>query len=149
MIRDEAIHFIEDRVDNHDCGILNIICQFCGSINFSDERPSDGKFTSCCRKVKFKILKAKDVNGSEQEYPEFLRELMSYVNSPRRTHFREYIRSYNNAFSFASMGAKIVDLPGRSPYVFKVQGQTYHRTFHLETLNIQPAQYVQHIQCTL
>src|SRR5258705_1454499 len=42
--------------------------------------------------------------------------------------FREHIRSYNSAASFASLGAKILDLPFRDPYVFKIHGQTYHLT---------------------
>ncbi|GBN64272.1 hypothetical protein AVEN_9257-1 [Araneus ventricosus] len=51
-IRNEAIHFIEAQVETHNCGPMNIICQFRKSKNFAAERPSDGKFTSCCRKGK-------------------------------------------------------------------------------------------------
>ena len=82
-----------------------------------------------------KLPKPVDVNGVELEYPEFLRMLLSDPANLNRAHLREYIRSYNSAVSFASMGAKIVDLPGRGPYVFKVHGQTYHRTSHLQPLN--------------
>ncbi|GBN18948.1 hypothetical protein AVEN_38674-1 [Araneus ventricosus] len=53
-IRDEAIHFIEAQVETHNCGPMNIICQFRKSKYFAAERPSDGKFTSCCRKGKIK-----------------------------------------------------------------------------------------------
>jgi hypothetical protein len=66
------------------------------------------------------LSKPFDVNGEELEYPEFLRALLSDPWHPNHTHFREHIRSYNSAVSFASMGAKIVDVPGRGPYVFKV-----------------------------
>ncbi|GBN15655.1 hypothetical protein AVEN_167115-1 [Araneus ventricosus] len=48
-IRDVAIHFIEAQVETINCGP---ICQFCKSTNFAAERPSDGKFNSCCKKGK-------------------------------------------------------------------------------------------------
>ncbi|GBN97597.1 hypothetical protein AVEN_21530-1 [Araneus ventricosus] len=39
-IRDEAIHFIEAQIETHNCGPMNIICQFRKSKNFAAERPS-------------------------------------------------------------------------------------------------------------
>ncbi len=51
------------------------------------------------------------------------------------THFRDNIRSYNNAVSFASMGVMLVDSHGEGPYVFNVHGQIYHRTSHLQPLD--------------
>ncbi|GBN67640.1 hypothetical protein AVEN_235971-1 [Araneus ventricosus] len=59
-IHDEAIHFIEAHVETHNCGPMNIICQFCKSKNFAAERSSDGKFTSCCCKEKIKLEKPSD-----------------------------------------------------------------------------------------
>ncbi|GBM14432.1 hypothetical protein AVEN_246594-1 [Araneus ventricosus] len=59
-IRDEAIHFIEAQEETHNCGPMHIICQFSKSKNFAAERPSDGKFTSCCRKGKLKLEKPSD-----------------------------------------------------------------------------------------
>ncbi|GBM99905.1 hypothetical protein AVEN_169218-1 [Araneus ventricosus] len=49
---------------------MNIICQFCKSKNFAAELPSDGKFTSCCRKGKIKLEKPSDalVNGQAPQY---------------------------------------------------------------------------------
>lgn len=41
------------------------------------------------------------------------------------------------------MGATIVDLPVRGPYVFKVKGQTYYKTSHLQPLNNQAPQSAQ------
>ncbi|GLV33390.1 hypothetical protein CBL_21367, partial [Carabus blaptoides fortunei] len=64
--------------------------------------------------------------------------LLSNPNTPDYRHFRDMIRSYNSAVSFASMGAKIVEFPGGGPYVFKVHGQVYHRTSHVRTLNAEP-----------
>ncbi|GBO13308.1 hypothetical protein AVEN_163383-1 [Araneus ventricosus] len=57
-IRDKAIHFIEAQVETDNCEPMNIICQFCKSKNFAAERPSDGKFTSCCRKRENQIREA-------------------------------------------------------------------------------------------
>ena len=102
----------------HSCGPMDVTCQFCGSKNFTAERPSDGKFTSCCRKGKFRLQQQRDENGAELQYPDFLRQLMSNPSNPRYRHFRDSIRSYNSAVSFASMGANLVDLHERGPYVF-------------------------------
>src|SRR5258705_1526779 len=137
-IRNEAINFAEAQVDAHNCGPMNIICQFCCSRNFVAERPSDGKFTSCCRKGKLKLPRPMDVNGVQQAYPDFLRNFLT-----SSAQFREHIRSYDSAVSFASLGAKIVDLPGRGPYVFKVHGQTYQRSSHLQPPNDHAPQFAQ------
>lgn len=142
-IRAEAINFVEDRVDQHNCGPLNIICNFCNAKHFIAERPSDKKFRSCCHKGKIKLPKPKNQNGDEIEYPEFLQSMLSDVSNPNRINFRENIRSYNSAVSFASMGAHIVALPGRGPYVFKTQGQTYHRTSHMQPLAGEVPQFAQ------
>ncbi|GBN88632.1 hypothetical protein AVEN_186603-1 [Araneus ventricosus] len=71
-IRDEAIHFIEAQVETHNCGPMNIICQFRKSKNFAAERPSDGKFTSCCHKGKIKLEKPSDALSNDFLYPNFL-----------------------------------------------------------------------------
>ena len=118
--RDEVDSFDEQLFEEHDCGHFDVICQFCRSKNFLDERPKDGKFNSCCRKGKIMLQKVKDVHGVEQNYPEFLRSLISNPAVASYNHFRGSIRAYNSAVSFASMGAKIVEMPGRGPYVFKV-----------------------------
>ena len=142
-IRHEAIHFDEAQVNEHSCGALNVVCQFCGSKNFAAERPSDGKFTSCCRKGKVILEKPVDSNGIVLEYPQFLRELLSNPEHHDYRQFRDNIRSYNSALSFASMGAKVVDFRGVGPYVFKVHGQVYHKTSHLQPVNGQSRQYAQ------
>ncbi|GBO01595.1 hypothetical protein AVEN_227013-1 [Araneus ventricosus] len=70
-IRDEAIHFIEAQVETHNCGPMNIICQFRKSKNFAAEHPSDGKFTCCCRKGKIKLEKPSDALSNDFLYPNF------------------------------------------------------------------------------
>lgn len=142
-IREEAIAINENEIVAHTCGQLNIICEFCQSKNFIDERPTDRKFTQCCRKGKVKLSKPTDIHGNELAYPPFLRDLMSNRDNPDCAGFRDLIRSYNNAVSFASMGGKIVEPPGRGPYVFKMHGQTYHKTSHLHPPTSQVPQYAQ------
>ena len=68
---------------------------------------------------------------------------LSDPQDPNQINFRENIRSYNSALSYASMGAKVIDFPGRGPYVFKVHGQTYHKTSHLHSVNGQAPQFAQ------
>src|SRR5277367_5278029 len=138
-IRDEAFHFDEGQVSQFNCGPMNVPCQFCGSRNFAAERPSDGKFNSCCRKGKVKLEKPLDATGNALHYPDFLRTMLSTPDHPSYRHFRENIRSYNSAVSFASMGAKVVDFHGGGPYVFKVHGQICHRTSHILPVNDQTA----------
>jgi hypothetical protein len=38
--------------EEHYCGKMDDICEFCHSKNFCLERPSDRKFTNCCQKGK-------------------------------------------------------------------------------------------------
>lgn len=119
-MNDVPTNFIENEIQSHNCGAMNAICEFCKSINFAAERPtSDGKFTSCCRKGKIKLMKPTDTAGNVLLYPDFLRDLMSSVDHPDNANFKENIRSYNSALSFASMGAKIVDFHDRGPYILK------------------------------
>ncbi|CAK9295760.1 unnamed protein product [Gordionus sp. m RMFG-2023] len=113
------IHLITE----HTCGPMNIICQFCFSMNFIAERPTDGKFTQCCHKGKV-IL-------TQIPYPPYLKNLISNPQDKLHNNFMKNIRSYNSAVAFASMGAKISDLTGSGPYCFKVHGQIYHRTSNL------------------
>ena len=49
-VRNEAINFNETQFDQHDCGEFDVLCTSCRSRNFAAEQPSDGLFTSCCRK---------------------------------------------------------------------------------------------------
>ncbi|GBM01802.1 hypothetical protein AVEN_205465-1 [Araneus ventricosus] len=41
------------------------------------------------------------------------------------------------------MEAKVVDLSGGGPYIFKVHGQICHRTSHIQSVNGQAPQYAQ------
>ena len=47
---------------------------------------------------------------------------------PDSNHFFEYIRRYNSACGFASLGATTVPPPGRGPYCFRIHGAIYHKS---------------------
>ncbi|CAF4088148.1 unnamed protein product [Rotaria magnacalcarata] len=61
------------------------------------------------------------VNSAQNH--EYYLELIKKSNN-----FREFIRQYNNANAFASIGAKIEDIPGNGPHCFKISGEVYHCT---------------------
>ncbi|GBM32261.1 hypothetical protein AVEN_275030-1 [Araneus ventricosus] len=114
MIRDEAIHFIEAQVETPNCRPMNVIYQFYKSKNFAAECPSDGKFSSCCRKGKVKLEKPSDALSNDFLYPNFL-DLLTHPSNPDYKNFHDNICSYNSAVSFASMGAKVVDFSSGEP----------------------------------
>ncbi|XP_035700915.1 uncharacterized protein LOC110861863 [Folsomia candida] len=49
--------------------------------------------------------------------------------------FRDNIRSYNSALSFASMGARIEVPEGHGPYVYKIHGTIHHLTSNMHPEN--------------
>nr|XP_043633530.1 uncharacterized protein LOC122604724 [Erigeron canadensis] len=60
--------------------------------------------------------------------PPVLYNLFTSKN-PIANNFMKHIRAYNMMFSFTSMGGKVNQgsLNGRGPYVFRLQGQNFHR----------------------
>src|SRR5258705_6720645 len=116
-IRNEAINFVEAQVDAHNCGPMNIICQFCCSRNFVAERPSDGKFPSCCRKGKLKLPRPMDVNGVEQAYADFLRNLLT-SSAQFREHIWRLLQSKMHDRSYAVMRLP-VHLPNQQRIIFE------------------------------
>lgn len=106
---------VEEEIDIQYLGTMNVICEFCGSINFLCEQPPDKKCSLCCHKGKVVLPDLK-------EYPERLKELLT-SKSTESQNFKENIRAYNGALAFASMGARGVPaVTGRGPYVFRVHG---------------------------
>lgn len=62
-------------------------------------------FNSSCHKGKVRMEKPQNAIGTDLEYPDFLRQLMSnltYPNHPNHPNFRQNIRSYNSSLSFVS-----------------------------------------------
>lgn len=109
-----------ETIDEDYLGEMTHQCKYCGSLNFEDEK-INGEFSICCHKGK--------VNLPEFiEPPDNIKNL--FIGSTEEAkNFREYIRNYNNALSFASMVSNLdplMDKPG--PYFFKVHGQVMHYT---------------------
>ena len=68
------------------------------------------------------------------------------MSNPGHIHYRNFkdnIRSYNSALSFASMGAQIADPTGHGPYCFRVHGQIYHRTSNMHPNDGEQRQFAQ------
>ncbi|XP_059147684.1 uncharacterized protein LOC131935318 [Physella acuta] len=111
--------FDESDVQIHDCGHMDQVCEKCRARFFPKERPTDKMFTVCCNKGTIEL--------PQFESHEYLKNLM--LGHDRDSNiFMEHIRSYNSAFAFVSVGAKI-DFPrGRGPFTFRIHGQVYHRS---------------------
>ncbi|XP_071574288.1 uncharacterized protein [Temnothorax nylanderi] len=129
----------EMNVPVHTLGQMNVECQFCKSLNFTCEKPKDGKFTYCCQKGK---LQLKHIN-----FPEFLKKLFMENNAPSKN-FMDNIRSYNSALAMASMGApgnrNPLDVVNLAPYCLKIHGQYHHLTSKaMRPCDGQPPRYAQ------
>jgi PIF1-like helicase/Helitron helicase-like domain at N-terminus len=124
----------ESDYDEHYCGLMNVECQFCHSLNFKDEQPPDKKFSICCHKGK--------VNLPKVNCPAIIQELLTNQHD-YSANFLDNIRKYNSALAFASMGAQVKPPPGHGPYCFRVQGQVYHQSGPLHPLNGESRQFAQ------
>jgi hypothetical protein len=101
----------------HHLGELDLVCEHCSAVHFQAER---GKLLhSCCHNGKVLLRRL-------QNFPEELKDMLLAGNEQTKNYLK-YIRSYNNAFAFASFGAKLEDLGHHGPNVFKICGQVYHR----------------------
>ncbi|KAF2343785.1 hypothetical protein FHG87_025459 [Trinorchestia longiramus] len=92
--------------------VSNVTCRFCSAFKFQ------GELLNCCHNGEVRL-------PSSQECPLLLRRLLKCHNHEARN-YRDNVRNYNAAFSFASLGADVIMPPGRGPYCFRLQGQTYH-----------------------
>lgn len=110
-------------------GKMDVTCGFCGAHRFEKEK------LNCCHNGKVMLPPLPD-------YPMEFKELLT-SNSEQSKHFLGQIRQYNSAVSFASFGAKLVSPPGRGPYVFRLQGQIYHRAGSLHPDENTPPVYSQ------
>src|SRR5437762_8692622 len=115
-----------------------ISCPHCNALHWIEERTEKStkrnpEFSMCCSKGAVTLPIANDT-------PESLRILLTetrvnangkVVWTERTKHFQENIRSYNNAISFTSLGAKldraITDtMNAAGVYTFRIQGALYH-----------------------
>ncbi|XP_020881868.1 uncharacterized protein LOC110228539 [Arabidopsis lyrata subsp. lyrata] len=102
-------------------------CQNCGAYMWFGEhinkRGAKNRpiFSTCCMKGKVELPKLKN--------PPPVLMSMLYGKDERSKNFRALIRAYNMMFSFTSLGGQIDNSVnhGNAPYVFRMQGQNYHR----------------------
>jgi hypothetical protein len=121
----------------HDLGAMNFECEFCGACFWETEKLSTSttnnfKFGICCMHNKVKL-------PPFPQPPLILRKLLIEQTEEAKL-FRTYIRSYNSALAFASLGADINEkVSGKGVYTFKIQGAMYHRMGPLcPTDGVQP-----------
>ena len=103
---------------------MNVIFEEYEARHFNGERPSEKKFTQCCRKGKV-------ILPPPEECPAPFAQLMQN-NYPKAKSFMRKIRTYNSAHAFASIAASISSPPGRGPYCFGIHCEVYHNTIPRE-----------------
>jgi len=109
-----------------DVGDMNTVCQKCNAMVWFRERTRSDSSNSSCD-VSMCCMKGKITLPYMIEPPPLLRQLFNGLN-PRSGHFLANIRSYNNLFSFTSLGGKIETEinRGQGPPHFVISGQNYH-----------------------
>ena len=123
-----SLHSSGNVIEPWNFGPPSYVCNHCGAVLWYEERsvkskrPRIPKFSLCCMegKVKLSLLK---------KTPPLLNELLDPLGGQRSKTFRTQIRSYNAMFAMTSMGGKVDNRvnDGRSPYIFRLNGQTHHR----------------------
>ncbi|KAH9395997.1 hypothetical protein TYRP_020077, partial [Tyrophagus putrescentiae] len=118
-------------------GGLTVRCSNCGAMHFPDEKSgSSTTFSDCCQNGKIKDW------FQLRPVPEQLLKLFTDAfnqnanafDKEQSKHFLKNLRHYNNALQCASLSYKSVSIPGHGPYVFKIQGITYHYTFNINQI---------------
>ncbi|KAF2352370.1 hypothetical protein FHG87_016874 [Trinorchestia longiramus] len=94
-----------------------------------------GELLNCCHNGKVCL-------SSLHECPLLLRRLLECDNHEARN-YRDNIKNYNAAFSFASFDADVIMPPGRELYCFRLPGQTYHFISGLHPNNDERRKYGQ------
>ena len=87
-------------------------CKFCGSLSYEFEK------NHCCHHG--------TVNLPDINFPDSLKNIFLHNNQ-----FKQNIRIYNNALSFASFSCKPVEFKSRGPPVLKLHGRVYRRISNL------------------
>jgi hypothetical protein len=106
---------------------MSTICQKCGAKVWYGER-TEKHFAAVLPKVSLCCMKGKISLSYMLEPPPLIRNLFLGFD-PCSAHFLSNIRSYNNMFSFTSMGGRVETQRnnGRGPPQFVISGQNYHR----------------------
>ena len=106
----------DNEVQTHTVGAMDQVCTYCSAKLFVGEL-LQGSSSICCHKGKVKLP---EVHVSDD-----LKALIER-NDCNTKNYLDNIRSYNNAFAFASVQVNAVNVPGRGPFCFKIHGQVYH-----------------------
>jgi hypothetical protein len=69
----------------------------------------------CCGKKNVKLPRIRNARDELVQYPLFLENLLTNPSNWYHKRFGENIRCYNNALSFASMGAYIFEVSNSNP----------------------------------
>lgn len=120
QVRQETILDAEKSIKQHYCGLMNEECKHCGALHFKAEKKNN-HFMKCCRNGKLKLV-------DEKPYPKELEDLLSCKDMMHSKDFRQNIRKYNSALSFASMGTTIKTNVVNGPPVLTIHGGVYHST---------------------
>ncbi|GAU51410.1 hypothetical protein TSUD_413210 [Trifolium subterraneum] len=104
---------------------MDSVCPDCGALIWYLERAEKSK-GKCVLKVSICCKKGKITLPFMIEPPPLIRSLFNGAH-PKSSTFLSNIRSYNNMFSFTSLGGKIDSGSGHGPPHFTISGQNYHR----------------------
>ncbi|KAF6161780.1 hypothetical protein GIB67_013857 [Kingdonia uniflora] len=130
------------QLGRHFLGQMDVVCMHCSTFHWKDEQLSNSSiintlFGQCCLqgKIKLPILDA---------LPNEFQELYD-GNGPHLRSFRRYMRKYNAANAFTSLGVHIDDqvAHGQGPSSFVIHGELHHRIGALVLNEEQEASYAQ------
>ena len=118
-------------VDSFYAGSMNQVCPHCAALRFKAElRPYN-----CCHSGKVCLPQLLPI-------PDEIKNLFTGQDEKSKN-FQQNIRRYNSAMAFASMGASVAPPPGHGPYVYRIHGQTYHKSGCLHPDPGKPPRYGQ------
>ena len=105
-------NYNENMVASHYLGKMDETCPKCKALHFKCEKNKNKIFTKCCSSGSTKL-------DFDFTVPPLIENLLTNKHEKSKQ-FKENIRKYNNALSFASFGAQQVHLDSRGPYCFKI-----------------------------
>ena len=134
----------ETYVDRSYYGGPEYVCEHCNAVFWYQERVLSLSshpqkrivYNLCCHGGRVSLPR-------HRQFPQPLRDLVSFSGGARSNKFMKLIRQYNCMFAFTSMGVDIdrsVNI-GRGPYVFRINGVVHHRIGSLLPNEGDAAQY--------
>lgn len=122
-----ALNIVPRNFESFDCGLMNLICQFCQAKHFMSEITQNNRtaFTLCCHKGKVRVPSLTENT--------FFNALFNGLNSNvplvkrKSINFFDCIRFFNSAFAMVSSEYKPDLNYMRGIYHFKIHDVFYHR----------------------